>query len=453
MQAQITDNSQGELFRSRLSNQIEMEHELVKISDLIEWEELEGEYRKIYKDSKKGGQPAKPIRLMIGLVVLQNMYKLSDEGVVMQWRENVYWQYLCGYDYLQWGEVIDPSSLTRFRKRLGKEGMEKLLAITVSVAIKSGLIKERDCKKVTVDTTVMAKNIEYPTDFKLMEKARKKLVSTAEKAGIVLRQNYNLVSKKLLRQIGGYLHAKQIKRAKRVMKKFKTVVGRLLRDCKRKIDDTPKLKVQFDNIVKQTEHLLARKKKDRNKLYSLHEPDVVCISKGKAHQRYEFGSKVSLSITHKGAGIVTGCEALSGAPYDGHTLKKALDLSEQITGVKVKRAFVDKGYKGHGIEDTEVFISGQRKNITPSIKKQLKRRQAIEPHIGHMKQSCKLGLSRLRGAIGDQVNALLSASAYNLRLILNHLRFILSFFQNLKFFEIFISKLFRKFFNRYSLEI
>ncbi|MBT8348542.1 MAG: IS5 family transposase [Sulfurovum sp.] len=428
-----------------MSNQIHMEHELVKISNLIGWKELEGEYGKIYKDSKEGGQPPKAIRLMIGLLLLQNMYRLSDEQVVMQWEENVYWQYFSGYDYLQWGEIIDPSSLTRFRKRLGKKGMEKLLGITVSVAIRSGLIKERDCKRVIVDTTVMPKNIEYPTDFKLMEKARKKLVSTAKKAGIALRQNYNLISKKLLRQIGGYLHAKQMKRAKRAMKKFKTIVGRVLRDCKRKIDDTPKFKVQFDNIVKQTEHLLTRKKKDKNKLYSLHEPDVTCISKGKAHKRYEFGSKVSLSITHKGAGIVTGCEALSGAPYDGHTLKKALDLSEQITGVKVKRTFVDKGYKGHGVEDTEVFISGQRKNITPSIKKQLKRRQAIEPHIGHMKRSCKLGLSRLKGAIGDQINALLSASAYNLRLALNHLRFIFSFLHNFYSSELVISNSFQKF--------
>jgi len=316
---------------------------------------------------------------------------------------------------------VDSSSLTRFRKRIGKDGMEKLLSITVSVAIKSGVIKENDCKRVIVDTTVMPKNIEYPTDSKLMEKARKKLVSLAAKSGVELRQNYNQISKKLLRQIDSYLHAKQMKRVKKAMKKFKTITGRVLRDCKRKIQYKPGIKQQFQEIIEQTEHLLTRNVTDKNKLYSLHEPDVACISKGKAHKKYEFGSKVSLSITHKGTGIVTGCEALSGAPYDGHTLKQALNLSEQITGVKVKRAFVDKGYKGHGVDDTEVFISGQKKNVTPAIKKQLKRRQAIEPHIGHMKHSCKLGLSRLKGHLGDQINALLAASAYNLRLVLNYL--------------------------------
>lgn len=437
MKANKTDNSQGELFRDRLSNQINLRHELIQLSELINWEELEEKFGAIYKDSEKGGQPPKPIRLMVGLVLLQNMHKISDEQAVRQWLENVYWQYFCGYDYLQWEEVVDSSSLTRFRKRIGKDGMEKLLSITVFVAIKSGVIKENDCKRVIVDTTVMPKNIEYPTDSKLMEKARKKLVSLAAKSGVELRQNYNQISKKLLRQIGSYLHAKQMKRAKKAMKKFKTITGRVLRDCKRKIQYKPGIKQQFQEIIEQTEHLLTRNVTDKNKLYSLHEPDVACISKGKAHKKYEFGSKVSLSITHKGTGIVTGCEALSGAPYDGHTLKQALNLSEQITGVKVKRAFVDKGYKGHGVDDTEVFISGQKKNVTPAIKKQLKRRQAIEPHIGHMKHSCKLGLSRLKGHLGDQINALLAASAYNLRLVLNYLRLCFAFFQDLFFIKIF----------------
>ena len=265
-----------------------------------------------------------------------------------------------------------------------------------------------------------------------------KLVSLAAKSGVELRQNYNQISKKLLRQIGSYLHAKQMKRAKKAMKKFKTITGRVLRDCKRKIQYKPGIKQQFQEIIEQTEHLLTRNMTDQNKLYNLHETEVTCISKGKAHKRYEFGSKVSLSITHKGTGIVTGCEALSGGPYDGHTLKQALNLSEQITGVKVKRAFVDKGYKGHGVDDTEVFISGQKKNVTPAIKKQLKRRQAIEPHIGHMKHSCKLGLSRLKGHLGDQINALLAASAYNLRLVLNYLRLCFAFFQDLFFIKIMI---------------
>ncbi len=430
MEAYKIDDSQGELFRNRLKNQINEEHELVELARLIDWEELEGEYGSMYMDNVAGGQPAKPIRLMVGMILLQNMHNLSDREVVRQWMENVYWQYFCGYDYLQISAPIEASSLTRFRKRVGKGKLENLLSITVTAAVESGLIKKRDCERVTVDTTIMPKNIEYPTDSKLIEKARKKLVKLAKNTGIVLRQNYNRVAKRIMRQICGYLHAKQMKRAKKAIKRLKTITGRIMRDCRRKIENMPDTKEKFERVLGQTEHLLTRKPKDKNKLYSLHEDDISCISKGKAHKKYEFGSKVSLSIINEGAGIITGCESLSGAPYDGHTLKEALTLSQEITGVKVKRAFVDKGYKGHKVTDTDVFVSGQRKNLTGSIKKQLKRRQAIEPHIGHMKQSCKLGLSRLKGSTGDQINALLSASAYNLKLILNHLRILVLFFRN-----------------------
>ena len=162
---------------------------------MINWEELEKEYDGLYLNNSVGGQPPKPIKLMVGLILLQNMHNLSDREVVRQWMENVYWQYFCGYDYLQICYPIEASSLTRFRKRVGKKKLEKLLSITVTAAIKSGLIKKRDCERVTVDTTIMPKNIEYPTDSKLINKARKKLVKLAKDTGIVLRQNYNRVQK------------------------------------------------------------------------------------------------------------------------------------------------------------------------------------------------------------------------------------------------------------------
>jgi IS5 family transposase len=268
----------------------------------------------------------------------------------------------------------------------------------------------------------MPKNIEFPTDSKLLNKVRIRLVKLAEGNGIKLRQNYNLVAKRVVRQIGGYLHAKQMKRAAKAQKKLKTLVGRVVRDCQRKIGKNEQLQQLFASELLKARHLLERKVKDKKKLYSLHEVNIDCISKGKAHKKYEFGCKVSLSITHKGKGIITGSEALHGNPYDGHTLNAALELSERISGVKVKRSFVDKGYKGNGVETAEVFISGQRRGVTAIIRKQLKRRSAIEPHIGHMKQQCKLGLSRLKGIIGDQINAVLTAASYNLRMILNHLR-------------------------------
>ena len=431
MQPTKIDNRQEDIFRGRLSNELNPKHEMMILSRLIPWDSLESEFSDLYQSSSNvGGQPPKPIRLMIGILLLQHLHSLSDEQVVRTWVENPYWQFFCGYDFLQWNFPIDPSSLTRFRNRIGASRMEKILSLTVSVAVESKAVKVNDLKKVIVDTTVMPKNIEFPTDSKLLGKARERLVKLAAKNGIALRQNYNLVAKTLLRKISGYLHAKQMKRARKVIKHLKTIVGRVVRDVERKIGSSKNLVEIFTPILDQTKRVLAQQRKDKNKLYSLHEPDVACISKGKAHKRYEFGCKVSITTTHK-QGLVISSQALPKNPYDGHTLKPALESSERITGVEIESAFVDRGYKGHGVESdplrnhTKIFISGQRRGITKSLKKQLKRRSAIEPMIGHMKQEGKLELCRLKGIVGDQINALLTGVGHNLRLILNHVRKLL----------------------------
>jgi IS5 family transposase len=457
MQPTKIDNRQEDIFRGRLSNELNPKHEMMILSRLIPWDSLESEFSDLYQSSSNvGGQPPKPIRLMIGILLLQHLHSLSDEQVVRTWVENPYWQFFCGYDFLQWNFPIDPSSLTRFRNRIGASRTKKILSLTVSVAFESKAVKVNDLKKVIVDTTVMPKNIEFPTDSKLLGKARERLVKLAAKNGITLRQNYNLVAKTLLRKISGYLHAKQMKRARKVIKHLKTIVGRVVRDVERKIGSSKNLVEIFTPILDQTKRVLAQQRKDKNKLYSLHEPDVACISKGKAHKRYEFGCKVSITTTHK-QGLVISSQALPKNPYDGHTLKPALESSERITGVEIESAFVDRGYKGHGVESdplrnhTKIFISGQRRGITKSLKKQLKRRSAIEPMIGHMKQEGKLGLCRLKGIVGDQINALLTGVGHNLRLILNHVRKLLKL-KKLKNFviqillhllEIFLLKIYR----------
>jgi transposase, IS5 family len=417
--------NQDDLFRRRLSNQLNPRHELFKLSSMVPWDQLETEFADLYDENQVAGRPAKPIRLMIGLILLQNMYNLSDESVVRSWVENPYWQYFCGYDYLQWEFPIDSSSLTRWRQRLGPERMEKILSMTISLAVTTGTIKKEDLEVVIADTTVMPKNITFPTDTKLIEKARIKLVNLSKSNGVALRQNYNRVSKLLTKKIGGYLHAKQMKRARRAMKHHKTIVGRVMRDCERQIENNEDLRRKFSKTLSQTHHLLERKRSDSKKIYSLHESHVDCISKGKAHKKYEFGCKVSLTITHREVGIITSISALHGNPFDGHTLKAALASSEKNTIIKVKRAFVDEGYKGHGVEDAVVYRSRQKKGVTRRIKREINRRQAIEPYIGHIKSECKLGLSRLKGIVGDKINAISSAAAYNLKLIINHLREVL----------------------------
>ncbi len=426
MRPDKTNNSQEDLFKSRLSNQLNPRHELLLLSAHIPWDELEEEFADLCPGSEFVGRPAKPVRLILGLLLLQHMHNLSDAEVVHSWVENAYWQYFCGFDHLQWELPVHSSSLTRWRKRLGEARLERLLSVTVQVALDTGVIEQKDLDTVIVDTTVMEKNIEYPTDSKLLERARQKLVSLAEKHNLELRQNYNFVSKKLLRKIGGYLHAKQMQRAKKAQKALRTIVGRVMRDCQRKIAGNIDLEHEFATIISQTTHLLERKPTDKHKLYSLHEPDVQCIAKGKAHKRYEFGTKVSLAITaKKDRAIIASAQALPGNPYDGHTLKGALAHCHKITGVEVTKAFVDKGYKGHGVESAEVYVSGQKRGVSSSTKKQMKRRQAIEPHIGHMKNKVKLGLCRLKGIIGDKLNVLLSAAAYNLRLVRSRLRLLL----------------------------
>lgn len=314
--------------------------------------------------------------------------------------------------------------------------MEKILSLTVNIALQSKFVEKKDLKKVIVDTTIMPKNIQYPTDSKLYEKARVRIIKLCQKHNVPLRQNYNQVCKKLIRKLGGYLHAKQMKRARKEIKSLKTILGRVIRDADRKTNGNKDLAVIFKPTLDLATRLLNQKIKDKNKIYSLHEAEVVCISKGKSRNRYEFGSKVSLVMTHKKS-LITSAQSLYGNPYDGHTLKPALKNAQEITKTKIDTAFVDKGYKGHGIDqedesdknEIKIFISGQKKRngqkLTKTIRKQLKRRQAIEPIIGHIKNDGKLDLCRLKGVIGDKINAVLAACGHNLRMILKHLRKLL----------------------------
>lgn len=349
-------------------------------------------------------------------MMLQHMQGISDEEVVQLWIENPYWQIFCGYDFLQWEFPTDPSSLTRWRQRMGEEGLKKILAATVVTALKSGAVKEQSCKKAIVDTTVMEKNVTFPTDGKLYQRAIQILGRKAKKCGLELRQSYTRVSKRALRKMNQYAHARQMNRMKREGKRLKTYLGRIRRDVGRELEQKTELASVFGPTLKLVDRLLSQKREDSNKLYSLHAPETECIAKGKAHKKYEFGCKVSLVITHK-EGLCLSSQALHGTPYDGHTLKNAVKDAEATTGISVESLFVDRGYKGHGLQEKNVYRSGQIKGMTAALKKALKRRQSIEPQIGHMKSDGKLGRNFLKGTFGDKANALLAGIGHNLRLI------------------------------------
>lgn len=414
MKPKQINHTQGRLFQQRLSFQLNLSHELIQLSKLIDWAFFEKEFSGLFKENQ--GASAKPVRLVVGIITLQQMNGYSDEGAIDEWVENPYWQFFCGYDYLEWQKPIDPSSLTRWRKRLGEDGIEKILQATVKAAIKGGAVSARSLSRFMADTTVMEKNIAYPTDAKLYFNGIKTLVKMAKDHNLELRQTYTFLSKKALRKSAQYAHARQMKRAEKERKRLKTYLGRVYRDIKNKISGLSLILKIFEPILVIIEKVLSQTRETKNKIYSIHKPHVECISKGKSHKKYEFGCKVSLVVSHKD-GLALSVNGLHGNPYDGHTLESALNKAKKISGVEIKEAFVDKGYRGHTVKNSEVHISGKKKGVTAALHKKINRQQAIEPYIGHMKNEGKLGRNFLKDVLGDLLNAALCGVGHNLNLI------------------------------------
>lgn len=400
---------------------IDPRHELVKLAALIDWEVFDREWAGFFPSAT--GRPATLPRLVAGLLYLQHAYRLSDEAVVARWVENPYYQHFTGETFFQHRPAIDPSSLTRWRGRIGEAGVEWLLTQTIRAGQKSGAIDEDSVKRVAVDTTVMEKAIAHPTDARLYERARAQLVALARGAGVELRQSCARLAPRLALQVGRYAHAKQFKRMRKALKKLKGYTGRVMRDLRRHIDDIPEGTLR-DRIVTRlalVSQLLHQQPKGSDKIYALHEPEVDCISKGKARVRYEFGCKVSVATTLD-EGFVVGMRSFPGNPYDGHTLAPALEQVEILTDQRPGLAVVDRGYRGHGVAATRVLISGTRRGLTPKLIADLRRRSAIEAEIGHMKTDGRLARCPLKGTIGDVLFAVLCACGHNIRKILAHLR-------------------------------
>ena len=415
---------QNELFNVRLEVICDPSNSLVKLADRMDWDGLDDQFAALYSDE---GRPATYTRMMIGLTLLQSLYGLSEDDVVDRWSENPYWQYLCGETFFQHNRPIARSGLSKWRKRIKKKGMEALLQEILTVGLAAGAVKESSLIRVSVDTTVQPKAVAHPTDAKLLNRSRERLVRLAEKVESKLRQSYRRKGPQAVLKAGRYAHARQIRRMHREVKTLRTYLGRVVRDIERKATETPEA---LEDELQMAKRLLEQKRNDSDKLYSLHEPHVACISKGKAHKKYEFGNKVSFCVTNH-EGFILGAHSLEGNPYDGHTLEGTLDQVTELTGVRPERCYVDRGYRGHGVTQTKVFLSGQKRNVTPTIKRELKRRSAIEAVIGHQKTEGRLGWNRLRGILGDQMNAMMAAIGYNLRLILKALAFWLRIFKEL----------------------
>ena len=414
----------NDLFRQRLDELVNLSHPLVQLAQHIDWSVFEHGWVGFFPSHR--GRPATRPRLVAGLLYLQHTFALSDEAVVWGWVENPYWQLFCGETWFQHQPPIDPSSLTRWRQRIGAEGMEWLLAQTIEAAASAKVIKQHSLDKVIVDSTVQEKAIAYPTDSKLLNRGRQQLVQLVAETGITLRQNYNRIAPKLAGQIARYAHAKQYRRMRSHLKKLKTLVGRVWRDVSRQLAQVPQhLKPKVTDLLRKVERLLKQQPQDNHKLYSLHAPEVECINKGKSRQPYEFGVKVSVMTTHK-EGLVVGMRSLPGNPYDGHTLHLALEQAAVLTQQQPKEVFVDLGYRGATVPaGVKVYHRKLRRGITARLKRDIRRRSAIEPVIGHMKNDGRLRRNWLQGTEGDAFHAILCGCGHNLRMILRKLRLLL----------------------------
>lgn len=424
------ETGEQDLFRSRLDQIIDMKHELVRLAQVIDWPVLEARFGSVYSDGP--GMPPLPTRLMAGLAILKHTFDLSDEEVCARWVENPYFQYLCGEAFFCHELPFDRSSMTRWRQRMGEERIAALLSESLSIAVRTGAMKPQDTRRVIVDTTVQPKNVMFPTDAKLIHRARERLVKLAKKAGLDLRQTYVRVGKRALIRHQRYAHAKQFKRANRSLRTLKTYLGRTIRDIERQIAGKPELDAIFRWSLYQGETVLQQRQRQRGrKIYSLHAHEVECIGKGKAHAPYEFGVKASIATTlnrSKGGQFALHAKALPGNPYDGHTLATVIPDMEKTIGNEIDRILADAGYRGHNAPDSHrfrVFTAGQKRRVTPAIKRQMRRRSAVEPVIGHIKAEHRMGRNYLAHEQGDAINVILAAAGYNFSLLLKWFRELL----------------------------
>src|SRR5690625_414831 len=355
-------DDQGHLFRIELADLVDPAHPLVKLAGEVNWAQLDETFGVNYSDQ---GRPGIPTMLMVALHYLKYTFDLSDEAVVQSWVENPYWQYFSGRKFFEHNLPIVSSSMTRWRARVGDAGAEELLKETIAAGLRMKLIKPTQLARVNVDTTVQEKNIRYPTDARSLSRARERLVDLAKAEGIELRQSYVRVGKQVLHQQSRYAHARQFKRARKAVKKLRTYLGRVIRDIERKTEGQA-VSEDLQELLVTGRKLLLQERNSKNKVYSVHAPEVECISKGKAHKRYEFGCKVSVAATSK-VGWVVAAQAQHGNPYDGHTLASTIEQFERLTNTTPNEMFVDMGYRKHDYTGTSLIHVDRRRrgNIPP----------------------------------------------------------------------------------------
>jgi transposase, IS5 family len=420
------DKSQLTFFNS-FKEQLNQNHPLYVLANKIDWQFFDNSFKKHY--SPNLGAPAKPIRLMVSLLILKQLRNLSDENVVFQWAENNYFQYFSGEECFCNKIPCVPTELVEFRKRIGEEGIELILKESIRINGKDG---EGDV--LSADTTVQEKNITYPTDDKLYKKIIKKCQSIANKENVELRQSYT----RTVKQLSIIQRLKRKKRgdvkARRANRKIKTIAGRLVRELERKLSPS-EIKI-WGSDLSLFGKVLSQKRSDSNKIYSLHEPQVNCFSKGKEHKKYEFGSKVSIMLTQN-TGVIVGALNFTESLHDSKTLEASLEQHHRLTGIDAKEVYVDRGYPGKTkINNAQIHMPKTDKNISLSRRKKHRRRAAIEPVIGHLKHDYRMIRNFLKGSYGDAINVMMAAAAMNFKRMMNKWEAELKLFLSNIFYQI-----------------
>lgn len=397
-------------FSNLLDDQLNHLHPLYRLSHEIKWSTFDEAFSNLY--SKKMGKPSKPIRLMVSLLILKQLRNLSDESVVEQWSENVYYQYFSGLQHYTHLRPCVPTELVEFRKRIGTSGVELIFKESIRV---NG--KDSDDDNLSADTTIQEKNITYPTDDKLYKKVIVECRQIAAKEDIELRRSYTRKVKTLSFQQRFKNSKKGAQKAKKASRSIKTIANVLVRELGRKLT-VSQLKAHSHKLSIY-EKVLTQKRGDSNKIYSIHEPEVKCYTKGKEHKKYEFGSKVSILVTQK-TGVIVGALNINSNEHDSKTLEKAINQYERLTHNKAKNVYVDRGYRGiSSINETKINVPKIDPKISIEKRKGHSRRASIEPVIGHLKDNYRMRRNFLKGVIGDEINVLLSAAAMNFKRVMN----------------------------------
>jgi IS5 family transposase len=277
------------------------------------------------------------------------------------------------------------------------------------------------------DTTVQEANVKFPTDTRLYVDCIEKLWRMGEAEAISWRRSYVRTVPAILARLRTRSN-RLVKERKKCRRKIKTIAGRLLRDFRRNIDCVGEL--LYAEELELIERVLQQKRHDKNKVYSLHDPEVLCIAKGKVHKKYEFGRKASVTML-RDSGVIVSAVSFKENLYDGDTLEPALEQASKMTGKTFDSVLVDKGYRGRkNVAGTNVVIPGKisKKLSAYHRRKQRKRngrRAAIEPVIGHLKSDYRMARCFLKGAQGAELNLGLAAAAWNLKKWINELLFAL----------------------------